>query len=105
MNVLNAGLKGLIKMANVIITLQIMPEGVETDLKAVEEGAKKHIAEFAGEGDMRVTKKPVAFGLKALEIIFVMDENLGSTEELENKVKEVEGVSSVEVTDVRRAVG
>ena len=34
-----------------------------------------------------------------------MDEKKGSTDALEEKVKELEGVSSLEVTDVRRAVG
>ena len=48
---------------------------------------------------------PIAFGLKALDILFVMDEAKGSTEELEKTVSQIEGVESVEVPDVRRAVG
>ena len=33
------------------------------------------------------------------------EEEKGSTAELEEKLKEIEGVQSVEVTDVRRALG
>jgi len=43
--------------------------------------------------------------LKALKLIFVSDEERGSTEELENKIAKLENVNSVEVTDVRRAIG
>jgi elongation factor 1-beta len=92
-------------MANVIITLKIMPESPEIDLSKIEEDAKSKINAFAGEGDMKSEQEPVAFGLKALKILFVMDESKGSTEELEKQVAEIEGVNSVEVVDVRRAIG
>jgi len=92
-------------MANVIITLKIMPESPETDFSKLQEESLKKIAEFAGEGETKVEEVPIAFGLKSLNIIFVMDESLGSTEALEEDIKSAEGVQSVEVTDVRRAIG
>jgi len=92
-------------MANVIITLKIMPESPEVGLNSVEEQTKNLIKEFAGETETKTEQEPIAFGIKALKIIFVMDENKGSTEELENKIKELQGVNSVEVVDVRRAIG
>ena len=45
------------------------------------------------------------FGLKSLNLIFVMDEKKGSTDKLEDDISDIEGVQSVEVTDVRRAIG
>lgn len=92
-------------MANVIVTLKIMPVSPEENLSYIEAEVKKKIIDFAGEGDMKVEQEPIAFGLKALKIIFVMDEAKGSTETLEDNISEVKGVQSVEVTDVRRAVG
>jgi elongation factor 1-beta len=92
-------------MANVIITMKIMPESPDSDLSAIEVEAKKKIEGFAGEGDMKVEQEPVAFGLKALKILFVMDESKGSTESLEKEVSGIAGVNSVEITDVRRAIG
>lgn len=92
-------------MADVILTLKIMPESPEIDLAIVEEQAKKLITEFAGETETKSEQEPIAFGLKALKIVFVMDESKGSTDELENKIKEIQGVNSVEVVDVRRAIG
>lgn len=92
-------------MAQVIVTLKIMPESPEVDLAKITEEAKNKIIDFAGAGDMKIEEKPIAFGLKAINIIFVMDEAKGSTEPLEDLISEIEGVKSVEVIDVRRAIG
>ena len=91
-------------MADVIITLKIMPESPETDLGALESLATAHIAKFGGEVG-KVEKEPIAFGLVALKLLFVMDEKIGSTEALENTIAGEAGVNSVEITDVRRAIG
>ena len=92
-------------MAKVVITMRVMPTSPEVDLNRLLEKVKTEITKFSGEEQFKVEEKPVAFGLKALEIIFVMDESKGDTEPLEKKIGEIEEVNSVEVTDVRRAVG
>lgn len=105
MRVLNADLLGLTKMAVVIITLKIMPASPDEDLSRIEKEAKRHIKAFAGPSKFRVSVEPVAFGLNSVNITFAMDEDKGSTEQLERKISSVDGVGSVDVTDVRRAVG
>lgn len=80
-----------------------MPESPDVDLDSVSERATKLINEVGEVGKQEI--EPIAFGLKALKLLFVMDENKGSTDELEAKVAELEGVNSAEVIDVRRAVG
>lgn len=92
-------------MADVVITLKIMPESPEADIFLIEKKAKSEIKRFAGESQFKVAVEPVAFGLKSLNITFVMDESKGSTEKLEQKIKDIENVSSAEVVDVRRAIG
>ena len=92
-------------MANAIISLKIMPESPEVNLDKIEEEAKKKILEFAGEGEIKAEQVPVAFGLKSINLIFIMNESQGSTEPLEDSLADIEGVQSVEVTDVRRAIG
>jgi elongation factor 1-beta len=98
-------LRGEFSMAQVVITLRIMPESVDVNLSKITEQAKIKIIDFAGPGDMKIEEKPIAFGLKAIDIIFIMDESKGSTDSLEDSISEIDGVQSVEVTDVRRAVG
>ena len=104
MNALNADLAVRIKMAQVVITLRIMPSSPDVDLKNVENLAKREIEAFGGEVG-KIEERPIAFGLKALLIYFIMDESRGSTEELEKRIGALEGVSSVEVVDVRRTIG
>jgi elongation factor 1-beta len=92
------------KMAQVVITLRIMPESPDIDLAKVEADSKKLIVKFGGEVG-KVEINPVAFGLKAVDMFFVMDESKGSTEVLENEIANFDGIASVEVIDVRRAIG
>ena len=92
-------------MASVVVTLRVMPNNPNVDLSKIEVDAKKEIVGFCDSKEFKTQIVPVAFGLKSLNILFVMDESIGSTEELERKISQIDGVESVEVTDVRRAVG
>ena len=92
-------------MAQVVVTLRIMPQSPEVNLSELEGKAKEEIVKFCNANEFKTEIQPVAFGLNALNIFFVMDESIGSTEKLENKISQIEGVESVEVTDVRRAIG
>ena len=92
-------------MANVVITMKIMPESIEEDLNVVQSAAIEKIIAFAGKTETKTLQEPIAFGLNALKIIFVMDEAKGSTDELEKEISCINGVNSVEVSDVRRAIG
>lgn len=82
-----------------------MPDSPEVDLEKKLEEIKKIIADFAGEGETRSSIQPVAFGIKALNMIFVMDEKKGSPDPVAEKVQTLEGINSAEITDVRRAIG
>ena len=94
-----------LKMADVVVTMKIMPDGVEVELDSLQEEAEKIIRKFIGEGAIKMEKEPVAFGLNALKFTFVMNEKKGELDPLEDILRNLEGVSSVEVTDVRRAIG
>ncbi len=91
-------------MADVVITLKIMPESPDSDLGRIEQEATQLIADFGGEVGKKEIE-PIAFGLKALKLIFVADEKKGGTDALEQKVSEIDEVASVEIIDVRRAIG
>ena len=91
-------------MADVIITIKIMPDSPETDLDSLSAQASEKILTFGGEVGKTLIE-PVAFGLKSLIIMFVMDEAKGATDPLEEEISNLEGVNSCEVTDVRRAIG
>jgi elongation factor 1-beta len=93
-------------MAKAIVTVKIMPEDPEVNLQAVQDTASEKIDAFVGEsGEKRYEIEPIAFGLKALKITFVMDEKIGTTDPLEQELASIDGVNSVDVIDVRRAIG
>jgi elongation factor 1-beta len=90
-------------MADVIITFKIMPEDLDVDLKRVEKEVGDLLSKYAKVGKIEVEE--VAFGLKCIKFIVIYDESKGDTEFLEDNLRNVDGVNSVEVTDVRRAIG
>ena len=92
-------------MANAIATIKLMPESPDVDLKKIEHEALKIIHKFAGRGETKTEIKPVAFGLNSVNISFVMDENLGSPDKIEEELSAIPDVNSVETTDVRRTIG
>ena len=92
-------------MGTAVVTLRIMPEDPDIDLKKIEEEALKIISAYSDDRPKKVDVQPVAFGLKSINITFLMDEKKGDTEPVEKLLNEIEGVNSVECTDVRRIIG
>ena len=91
------------KMSKVIITFKIMPESLDVDLKKLEVDVKRLINKYGEVGKVEVEE--IAFGLKALKFIVIYDESKGDTEFLEDNIRNIDVVNSVDVVDVRRAIG
>ena len=87
-------------MARVVMTMKIMPDGVEIDLDDLLEKIKSVVPEGTDVG--AVEMQPVAFGLKAIRMNLVRDESLGGTDDIEEAISAVEGVAQVEVEMVSR---
>ena len=91
-------------MAKVVVTLKIMPDSPKVNLDVLQKAALKKIKDAIGDTETKVEKEAIGFGLNALKIFFVMDENK-NVDVIESSVKKTKGVQSVDVTDVRRAIG
>jgi translation elongation factor aEF-1 beta len=89
-------------MSKVIVTLRVMPESPEVNLKKLEAVVCKRIHDWTGQQVDKVEVVPVAFGLKSLKIIFKVSEDKGGTEPLEKELVTVAGVNSVEVIGLDR---
>lgn len=94
----------MILMAQVIIVLKIMPTAPDTNLVHLKKEAEKLITQF-GARLYKDEIQPVAFGLKALLLTIVADEEKGSTDDLEEQIQHIKGIESVQVTSVSRALG
>ncbi len=94
-------------MGEMIIQLRVLPNSPEVNLEKLSANVKAKIAGLVSSKveDMKTSIQDIAFGLKALNVYFVVDESIASLDDVENKVKEIEQVSSAEVVDMRRIVG
>jgi len=92
-------------MAVVIVTLKVMPEDPEINLEELRDKAEKIIADFGGRVTGDPEEEPVGFGLKAVILRFSVDESKGSPDPVAEKIEELEGVRSAQVTMVSRALG
>ena len=90
-------------MARMIVTLKIMPESLEVDLEDLKTKAKNVIKNFGGDVG-KEEFEPVAFGLKAVKLTYIIDESKG-IDEVCDSVSSIEGVSSTEAVDMRRTLG
>lgn len=92
-------------MTDVVVKLKVMPTGVEINLGQLGQACKQKIESFGGKVH-KIDKVPIAFGMNALEFIFLVEEQRGrALEELEEDIKQIPDVSTVDITDVRRAFG
>lgn len=85
------------------VQFKIMPEGLDIDLELLKTKVEEKIKVLGGNpsGNEEV---PIAFGLKALVFSFAYPEEK-EIEEAETEIGNVEGISSVEMIDYRRALG
>jgi len=90
-------------MALVAITLKIMPSSPDVDLEKLREEVKVKV-EYLGGSFHHHEEQPIAFGLKALMCVIGWNEEK-DPDMIETELAKLEGVNSVQITDVRRAIG
>ncbi|MBI2580036.1 MAG: elongation factor 1-beta [Candidatus Aenigmarchaeota archaeon] len=80
-------------MGEVAVTIRIMPEGPDSDAAYI----KSRVKEL---GANNIIEKPIGFGLRMLEAIFIFDDRQGAnTDGIEEKIRQIKGVASVETGD------
>ncbi len=80
-------------MGDVLSVIRVMPTGVGVDMNKL----KAEIQKLKPYG---AVEKPVAFGLKCLEVQFIRPDSEGGTDALEDQMRKIEGVESVDVIAV-----
>lgn len=83
-------------MGKVAVTFRVMPEGVEVDLDAVQSRLRESLRERL----KKLEVKPVAYGLRAVEAIVVLEDAAGEMERVESLLSQIPGVGGVETTEV-----
>ncbi len=86
-------------MSDVIVTFKVMPTGVDVDLDKLENEINNSVSA------KRMSREPIAFGLVAINVTVLVEDEGGQLESAENKLKEIDGVGGIEVTEITRAFG
>ena len=84
-------------MGQVAVLFRLMPDGVETDLKKIAEGVRGALPQGVTIRGMQV--KDIAYGLKALLLSVVMNDQGGVLDATEAALAKVPHVESVEVME------
>jgi len=90
-------------MGTMLIKIKLMPKSLEINLENLKTKVQPIIEEAEGK-NVNFEEEAIAFGLKALIAGFELDEGC-ELEIIENKLTELDEVTSAEVSDMRRAFG
>jgi elongation factor 1-beta len=82
------------------IKIKIMPTSPEVDLEEIKKQAKALIEKKGGK-NREYEEEPIAFGLKAIIAFFELSEDI-ELGRIEEELKSIKNVSSVQVIDMRR---
>lgn len=85
-------------MGDVVVVLKAMP-AQGADLGKLKEEIRKVISAEKNIRIRTIEEKPIAFGLKSLEILFIMPDS-GGTGGIEEKIAKIVGIDSVEAGDI-----
>ena len=85
-------------MGEVGLQYRVLPEGLEVDLTKLEGDIKNALPE--GARLRAAEQRPLAFGLKALHVLIVIDDKKGGADQVEDAISKVPGVQSVEIVEM-----
>jgi elongation factor 1-beta len=83
-------------MGKVALTYRLMPSETDVDYESVISKLRSSLPESAQLREHRIV--PIAFGLKALEIMIICEDTEGVAEKVENSLSSLPGIESVTPT-------
>jgi len=85
-------------MGDVAIQYRILPESPEANMEEITAKIKAALPE--GVKIHKISTKPFAFGLSAIELLVVMKDSGGLSDRTEAELSGIEGIQSVELLEM-----
>jgi elongation factor 1-beta len=85
-------------MGDVAINYRLLPESPDVNLEDLTARIKAALP--AGVKLQKSSTKPFAFGLSAIEVLVVMKDSSGLSDQTEESLRKVEGIQSVELLEM-----
>jgi len=83
------------------VEVKVMPESIDTNLEELKQEIQKKLKKAK---NIKIEEKEIAFGLKALQLLIAWPDT-EDTDEIENIINKISGVSSCQIEEIRRAFG
>ncbi|MFQ5940691.1 MAG: elongation factor 1-beta [Nitrososphaerales archaeon] len=90
-------------MTKLVARIKLLPTDTDTDLDGIVGKLKLSLPD--GMSLKNSSKEPIAFGLNALIVDFLLEDKEGQMDKLESMLKDTEGVSEIEIMNLGRQVG
>lgn len=88
---------------DLIVVFRLNPEGAEVDVQKLGELALETVKKVAPDSKVQnIEFKPIAFGLKSVNVTVLMSDGAGGPDELEEAFGSLEGVGSASVAEMGR---
>lgn len=88
---------------DLIVVFKLMPEGAEVDVQKLGEAALATVKKIQPAAKVQnVEFKPIAFGLKSVNVTVLMSDGAGGPDALEEAFSGLEGVGSATVAEMGR---
>ncbi len=91
-----------LKMANVSVMVRVIPTSPDVDLDELLAKVKEKLGDVATLS--RVEKEPIAFGLVALNLTLLVEEDPEKVDLIEERLGKIESVGSARVEAVSRSL-
>ena len=83
---------------NVALTMRITPANIDVDLDKIKEKLGEIVSKYGKV--YSAEKKPIAFGLNAIEAVILLNDKKGGGDEIEEELQKLEIVGGVDVLDL-----
>ncbi len=82
----------------VLMAVKLMPSSPDIDMDMIKRQVEQATLELGEVKDMK--EEPIAFGLKALKVLLMVEDQERIAEKVEEKLSNLEGIESAEVESV-----